>query len=803
MNNLRRWTFSEPVPFPLELAADFRLRPTDYVDDQCWEVLPGAGESPALALQTRYGGRAGLVSLVPMWVHEGRPIYQTQAYAVPPSLTHFAPGYLCLQAAITPHIALQAEYWALDSHSVGASFTLTNSHAADLQIQLDLIGFVGSQQKEQKTATIPLPPDGIALALGTLANIQPVVVLEGAAAALTSSSGKISRALTIPKGGQIAVRFVHAALGSAAASLAHAQQGLAENWTEAFQRIDQSAAALPDFHTGDEGRDLLLAWSACLLVNAFFKPTTSLPYASLVATRSSGRGYSPRRDGSDYDRSWNGQSPLLAYPAALAIATTHPAAAQGVIRNFLALQQPDGWIDSKPGLGGQKQGSLCLPILARLTWGIFQLTEDAAFLRDVFPGLLKHFARWFQKDVDSDGDGLPEWQSEAQTGYVFTPTFATWQGWGQGADIRRVEAPDLAAYLLSEARSLKEIAYFLRDTQAEAQLDTRINALQTALGSLWSAEGGHFAYRDRDTHTTTNGQAILTDARGTDELLPAQPLTPPNRLIVKVAGGVNLTPRMTLKLDGLDANGAAISETTDATGFVWSGGRGVYTSQHVYAQIDRATFTGLSRAYRVDVASMDTTALDISALLPLWAGGIAPEQATATLARLTDSAHFWQPSGVSMNSARDARFDPRGASGSGAVWPYGVNLMGEALIEMGEMATAATLLERYLTALQTALKARSAFSEFLASDAPLGLGETHHLAGIAPLYLLLRSYGIRILSPTKVWAGGAYTWPAPVNVRQYGVLVKRNREGTRIEFPSGSIVEWANNEWREVVDQHG
>ena len=54
--------------------------------------------------------------------------------------------------------------------------------------------------------------------------------------------------------------------------------------------------------------------------------------------------------------------------------------AQGIVRNYLAVQQNDGWIDWKPGLGGQRQGVMCLPVLARLTqngvWSDRRCTPD-------------------------------------------------------------------------------------------------------------------------------------------------------------------------------------------------------------------------------------------------------------------------------------------------------------------------------------------------------------------------------------------------------------------------------------------
>lgn len=798
MKTLRRWQLETTGPLSLQLAADARLSPTDYADDQTWELSLAALESPTPVLQTRYGGRAGLVSLVPMWQHEGRLIYQAQAYARPPYVTGFAPGYVRLQATLTPQLALQAEYWAMESHAIGARFTIANARVEPATIRLDLFGHVGIGGKEQRLHIIPLPDGQAALSLGRIGNLQPVLAMDQADADNLSPSPKIGHTVTIKGRKKAVLHWVHAGLHDIADSLVLAQHWLKQDWDKYFKRIAQAAAAIPDIETGDEDLDAAVAFSAQQLVHSYLKPAHSLPHHSFVAVRGTGRGFSRRGDGSDHDRAWSGQSPPLAYLTALGMASIDAQMAQGVVRNYLAVQQPDGWIDWKPGPAGQRQGVLCLPILARLAWGIFQYTEDTPFLNEVFPGLLKFFDRWFQPDQDADGDGLPEWQAEDQTGYVFFPTFAAWQMWGQKADIRLVETPDLLAYLLSEAKSLREIAYYLHNDEAEKGLEPRIERLQAALESLW--RDGRYAYRDRDTHLTTGAESIISDARGDDELIPAHDLAAPNRLILEIAGGVNLTPRFNLSLAGADENGQDISETASQADFIWAHSRGAYTSRRVFSRLDRVTLDGLSRVYRVDVRTLDTTRLDINALLPLWSAGIPAERASALTGLLTDPAHFWRDCGVTMCSAQDANFDPSNADGSGGVWPFWLTLIGEGLIEYGRLETAAELLRRLLTAQTAVLKEHKTFTEFYHSDQVKGLGERGYAGGFVPLHLLLRVLGVRIISARKVWMGGPFVWKSPVTVRQHGVTVRRAPDGARVDFPSGHTVEVSGDAWQEIVD---
>ncbi|MBZ0277450.1 MAG: hypothetical protein K8I60_14990, partial [Anaerolineae bacterium] len=370
-----------------------------------------------------------------------------------------------------------------------------------------------------------------------------------------------------------------------------------------------------------------------------------------------------------------------------------------------------------------------------------------------------------------------------------------------GADIRYTESPDLVAYLLSEAKSLREIAYFLRRNADEARLQERIALLETALESLWADDRQRYSYRDRDTHATLAGVSILSDARAGDDLLPAEKLTPPNRVIVRISGGMSHVPLMTLTLEGLDADGQKLQEQADNQQMVWSHGRGVYTSRAVFAQLDRVKVNGLSRTYRIDVATVDTTGLDMTALLPLWSAGITPEQAERVIEQITNPAEFWRPNGVSMCAASDSHFDATNANGGGGLWLFWNTLIGEGLIEYGRADLAADLLRRILATQVTVLKQQKSLYEFYNSDEARGLGDMSHLGGIVPLHLLMRVWGVRVISSTKVWTGGAFTWDTPVTIRQHGVTIQRTREQTRVQFPSGHTTTLENGEWREVSDE--
>lgn len=799
----------------LPIAADARLSRTDYTDDQVWEFVVGAQDSPALTLQTRYGGRVGLASLVPMWLLDGRVIYQAQAYARPPAITAFAPGYVRAEANLTPVLALTAEHWTMESRAIGVRYTLTNTGKTEISLRLDLFGQVAVGGRPLKLAVVTLTDKRAALSLGSIgatdqdggvgANVlRPAVMLEQGGAQFAAGAGgsgktspKIGQNVSVPPGASVTVRWVHAGLNDLRDSLARVDAWLERDWGEYFRQIEMASEAIPSIETGRPDWDAVIALSYHHLMQSLLKPGVSLPYVSFVATRQLGHGYSPAGDGSDHERSWSGQTPQLAYPVALALASIDAQAAQGLLLNYLAVQTADGAIDARPGMAGQRAGFAALPILAQLAWGLYTITGDQDFLREVAPKLRLFLEYW----VNRGGDSLPTWDDERQTGYLYFPTFGTGSHWAQNADIRLVIGPDMAAYLYGEAAALRDIAHALNDADTETAMNAQAERFNTLLMALWADGEKRFSYRDRDARAAhSKSVTLLHEARADEEHFIAQKLPSPARLIVRVTGGTNKTPRMTLTLNGVDADGKTVMETVSPPEFGWYRGYGVYTTAHVYSQLDRVQIGGLSRVYKLDLHTLDTTRTDINTLLALRANlGAAGRAALAELA--TNEAAFYRPTGISMVPATDEAFDPANHNGSGGVWPFWAALVGEGLWASGKYVQTADLLKRLLTAQGKAFEADGQFHEFYHSDEGRGLGEGGHLGGIAPLYLLNRVLGVVIPSSTRAWVGGPFVWGTPVTVRQHGVTVTRSERGTTIAFPSGHVAELGlDAPWTLVTD---
>jgi hypothetical protein len=154
-----------------------------------------------------------------------------------------------------------------------------------------------------------------------------------------------------------------------------------------------------------------------------------------------------------------------------------------------------------------------------------------------------------------------------------------------------------------------------------------------------------------------------------------------------------------------------------------------------------------------------------------------------------------------MVPATDENFDPSNQNGGGGVWLLWNGMLGEGLCDYGYVDEAAKLLKRILNCLVQVVAQDGHFHEFYDSDTPRGWGEPQHVGGIVPLHLLRRVLSIRILSNSHVLTGDRYVWDSPVTVRQHGVTVERSVDGTRVTFPSGTVVELpADAEWQQVID---
>ena len=135
---MQTWQLRPDDPLSLQLAADARLAPTDYTDDQIWVLQLQSGNPLALSLSTTYGLRARKMRLFPSFITGKQLITNPTEFVSAPVLEQFFVNYMRVRYQPVPGIEVVSEYWVPDSHVLAGRMTLTNLGSQSNSVRLQL-----------------------------------------------------------------------------------------------------------------------------------------------------------------------------------------------------------------------------------------------------------------------------------------------------------------------------------------------------------------------------------------------------------------------------------------------------------------------------------------------------------------------------------------------------------------------------------------------------------------------------------------------------------------------------------------
>jgi len=719
---MRTWSLTPDNPLALPLAADVRFGPTDYANDQIWEL-----DLATLELRTTYGSR-------------GRATWRLDGHS--PTLHEFYPNYLRLSFSCPNGQRCEADIWTPSSKAIALRLTPGAPAGQFLECQVDALTPVMLPRRDGRYVLASCPTD--------------------------AESRRVASAI------------------------------LDADWDASFIQIRLVNKQIPDIVTGDPDWDAAFALAYRTSLASFVGPTDYLPYPSFIFTRIPERGFSPAGDGSDHGWQWDGQVATEAYVTVPLIAPVTPELAKGIVLNYLAVQEDDGFIDWKPGLAGQRNGLLCIPLLAAIAWHVYTQTEDKAFLEQVYPGLNRFLDRWYRPDNDRDRDGIPEWTNTIHSAYDDQPSFVRWRAWGQMADISKVETPDLMAYLYRAHRDMERIAAVL-DVEPDPIHEKRAAWLQAELETMWRSDSSSYHFRDRDGHTLPTPKHLLDtvaeEGMTAVNQLVSVPLERPNRVLIQLTrSDEKRRPPVRVIIEGLDDSGSPVIEVIKPELFSWYRGMGSVSGDTLWSHVERIEVSGMDGQVTHLLASTpDLSRQDQTLLLPLWAGMMDRERTLTLVSQtITDTQRYWRPYGLPNCSALDPAYQANNRNGSGGVWLMWNTMIGEGLVASGYRRKAAELIGRLMTAMIHTLKSEGCFREAYNPDKLEGLGDRNYLWGVAPCHLFLQTVGIRILGSDKVILEGYNPFPWPITVRQHGVTVTRDpgseskdQPQDKVTFPDG------------------
>jgi hypothetical protein len=679
---MREWSLRSGDPLALTLAADARLGAPDYVNDHIWELDLGTGEPAALSLRTTYGLRARAVRLFPRFIEAGKAISDPAEFAAPPRVTRIYPNFIALAFSPLSGVDVTAEYWVPSSQVITGRLVITNRAVIPHPLKLELCGQLVPLNGQSFS---PVQMQSVTVLEGRTENLAPVVFMTGGPQPGAGPYPALHIGLDLAPGTSRTLTWVQAALGDHKSSFDLARRIAARPWDAERARIELvNDSQMVDIVTGDADWDAALALSQKAAFGLLFPPSASgspehvegLPHPSFVLSRQPDQGYSRRDDGSDYSHFWSGQPPLeTLYLASLLPGA--PALARGFFLNFLSTQTPEGEIDCRPGLAGQRGKFLAPPLLATLAWRIYESTADRAFLSEAYPALMNFFRAWLSPEHDRDGNSLPEWSHVLQTGFEENPLFDPWHTWAQGAEITAIQSPTLASMLYREARTLARIAEELEIETDRMFLKTRAGEMRTGIEACWDEERSFYGYADRDTHLRQAGR-MLSQRRAEPTFSIQKKLPQPARLLIRIHAGDGTSPRPAMTIRGA-LDGGDQSEHLDRADFTWSGAGAVATSRRVYTSVGEFELEGVPRKAQVTIQTLDLTFEDHTLFLPLWAG-IPPAEAELMVARAVQGrvlrqalwrarhAHGACPGGGSTRDQRPPALEPAHRRGAAGLW---------------------------------------------------------------------------------------------------------------------------------------
>jgi hypothetical protein len=754
-----------------------RLSTPNYVNDHSWEMDLGSGEPPALSLRTTYGLRARSIRIFPRFTEDGNSVTNVSDFVTQPVLHQLYPNFLELTFSPLEGLEVTYEVRVPESNAIAGRVTIANRSAERRKPRLEMcVALVPLEGHTFSHTQVQM----VNVLVGQTSGLIPLLFMTGGPLPGTGPQPSLVVDLDLEPGASRRLTWAQAATLEHQSSFDTARLVAAQPWDAERARIELvNAGGAIEIHTGDPDWDAALALSQNAAFSLFFPGNKNLPHPSFVQVRGPDQGYSRKGDGSDYPASWNGQSPLDAYYLA-SILPAAPNLAQGLLRNFLAIQTEDGTIDGKPGLGGHRGRYPAMPILASMAWDLHCSSDDDEFLAEVFPKLLKFFWTWFSPMNDRDRDGIPEWVHLMQTGYEENPMFDTWNPWSQGAEISSMHNPALIAMLYREGQSLIRMAEQLGREDDVRLVTKQIERLKSALKEAWNPRAALYRYRDRETGESTSGK-VLGRLQGSGTIKLKQTFEPPVRLLIEVQTKDPAARRPQVVISEYATKGE--NEVIQGGQFHWRSGGMVATSQQVHEKIGRIQLKGVDAKDRVIVRRPDYTGEDHTLMIPLWAGVPSVQQAQIMISRnVLKAERFNRPYGIpACPISPNAEADPACSS---VYLPWN-QLICEGMLAYGFRQEAARLVAHLMTGVIQNLKQKRTFYQRYHADSGQGLGERNALSGLAPVGLFLQVLGVQVLSSTRVRLDGKNPFPWPVTVHYKGLKVIRGLERTEVIFPNG------------------
>jgi len=762
------------------LAASTLTGIPDYSNDVIWSLENG-GTLPVLSLSTTCGLRVGGLRLYPGFTRSEGTLTNPDAWFQPPHVKHYAVDTVHLQGKPFADISLDSTYHVPSSRTVRGRMRLTNTSQTQVSICVHITVILDLLGEGKSITTVK---KGMAHVLqGSNGPLHVVCFVAGEAEPGKTIRPSLASHLTLAPNASRLVTWALVIDQEDDTALELARRTCAQAWEAEIARSEMtSSSRILTIETPNPEWNDLLAFSQNAALQLFYPANAQLPNPSFVHSRLPDQGYSIKGDGSDYSHMWNGQTAWSAYFLSGLLLPGSVDLVRGIVENFLHTQAPDGSLDCKPGLAGQRSHLNCPPLIPVLAWEVFCAEGNLDWLTSIYPALGRATMRWFKSKHDRDGDGFPEFDNPLQTGLENAPMYDRWAPGAQGVDLRTLECPSILAMLSQSLHHLEKIATLLDLPEDAERWKMQKERCHQSLNEVWDESAGSFHYRDAISHRSGSGSSILRFS-GTMTQQLDKVFDLPEHLLVHLYSSEDITRSAKIILHGVSEQ-EEITEEVPVNHFYWVDGHGHATTLKTFTRLDSIESQGLAPYDRVEIDTVDFQYDDISLLLPIWSGVLAPDRLRKVVE--TTLSRFETPHGIASLPVEI----PLAQYATELEWlaiPWNSIIL-EGLFKSGFKVAGVKLLTKVMDTLAADLAQSGCLHAHYHAQTGKPFGEPNHLAGLAPLRPFLLALGLISLQKTRIELSGLSSFSFPITVQYQKMMLQFTQNYTDITFASGHTV---------------
>jgi hypothetical protein len=760
------------------LALDGEFSGTKLENDQVWSLCLDASDTSPFYLQTTYHLRAKSMRLFPNIIFGHQRLTNPNDFTLPPTVTNYTPSTLTIKFGLINYINIRFDCFIPESESLVGTVEINNTGTEPVELDCEMGTVLIPMGKGSPTHPKKIGSNQILS--GQTEDLYPVLFMSSGPTATSNPYPALCVSLNIAPGESTRLHWALVSKKSLETSLKTARKLSAPTWHKTSQQLIKShARQRVHIKTGDPDWDLAFFLAQVNALTHLIDMDSNDNKPVFVRTRLPdqlvylGHEKETLCDLTLLDVLHLTEVLLPPYVEHLT----------GLVEGFVSRVDNHGCLSSHilRGLNGMPVNEC--PLLASLCLALFEITQDHAFLRRVFPHLERFFVKGWLGDEDLAGGIFPSWETPAQLQLdMGLFNFDIWEATGKGLDIRTAESPALAAMLHRESIALQTIAHILGHRAARAHFSKTTKALSAKILTLWDDDQKCFTYKDHQSHLSLPRELYFPGLIK-EKIEIDKHFTDPQRLLIHITTNDERTRACVVHILGRDSSGETILEQFRTPEMRWVLGRAHLTTQHLYSTIDQVTFEGFNPDDRFLIETADYSQVDISCLLPLWSNLKNKD----LLTELVENQLDWDSPDFAAGipeTWRCAHPLPEGLTQQvNSQWN---TLIIDGLIRVGFTEEATTAFIKLMSTTIKGLKSYHGFFSAYEVDQGLPKGHANAINGLAPVGLFLKLAGVKLFSPNKVAIWGSNPFPWPIQVDWQGLWIRREGAQTHIIFPDGT-----------------